>query len=149
LQNYVKYNNLHNAIYLLIYNIMENTILVAKILWPVFIIIWLSIILNKKFYQKMIEKINEEILWLYFAWLFWLVIWLLILNVNNKFWDAKEIIITLTWFIITIKSATVLIYPKLVKNMAKSFSSKITLINIVAIFEIIIWLYLTLNSYIK
>lgn len=126
---------------------MENTILVAKILWPVFITIWLSIAFNKKLYMKMIDKVTEEILWLYFAWLFWLVLWLLILNVNNSFNNAIETIITITWFIITIKSWIVMVFPKIVKIITKNISPKWIIINTMAILEILIWLYLTISSY--
>lgn len=99
---------------------MNTTIITSQILWPVLFIIWLSILLNHKYYDHIIKELKESNLLIIFISIIGLAFGILIFLSNNNFLSLAEIILFILWIWMVAKSSIFLIFPDLIKQLTKS-----------------------------
>ncbi len=121
---------------------METSIMLSKIIGPLFITISLSMIINTSIFKKMFKNITKDSIILFISWIFWFIIWMLMIIYHNLWWVWWYTIITILWYITLIKWFSIIIFP----DFTVKFSKKITLKKS---FIKSVWLiYLFLGSYI-
>lgn len=122
--------------------IMNNLDFIIKLLWPMFIIIWIWIILNKKSFVKMTDEIISSNAAMFMGWIIWLLIWLILL-LSSFWWNTIwEIIISILWILATFKWIMLIIFPKHMKKISKN------IIQPMEKFLPIIWIiYITIGVY--
>lgn len=125
-------------LYFIIYYIMETSIYLAKIIWPLFIVIALSMIMSHNHYKEMIKKMWDNLLLMYISGLFAYTIGILIV-LNHNIWVLDWfVIITILWWLSLIKWVSLILFP----NFTMGFANNLKLTKWLMNFIWILWLVL-------
>ncbi|EKD65901.1 MAG: hypothetical protein ACD_49C00077G0029 [uncultured bacterium (gcode 4)] len=121
---------------------MEASIFLARFLWPLFIVISLSIIINGNTFDHIIKEFPKNSYVLYLSGLMAYVMGaLMLLNYNS--WALNWfIIITIMWYLALIKWILILLFPERMINMAKWMKFSRWLLIFVGIIYFILGAYL-------
>lgn len=119
---------------------METSIYFAKIIWPLLIVIALSLILNFNNYKLMIKKMWDNPLILFLSGLSAYVMGILIV-LNHNVWALNWfVIITIIWWVWLIKWISIILFP----NFAPVFINKLKITKSLMSFIWILYLILGL-----
>ena len=99
---------------------METSIFIGQILWPLMISIWIWLFFNTEMFQKIIHDILREPLALFISGLMWFVLWSMMLKYHNSWEISRNLLITILWWAIFIKSFLVIAFPKIIFSMIKN-----------------------------
>lgn len=98
---------------------MEASIFLARLLWPLFIVISLSIILNGNTFDHIIKEFPKNSYVLYLSGLIAYLMGALILLSYNSWALNWFIIITIMWYMALIKGTIILLFPEFMIKMSK------------------------------
>jgi hypothetical protein len=119
---------------------MGNSVFIGSLLWPLLLIIGISLIFNTQLYLKMIKDFIKEPVALFVSAMRWFVIGLLIIQ-NNNIWSMTwELIITILWWLILIKSTLLLLMPNFFYNFAQKCKFPKQMLKIVWIIYALFWI---------
>ncbi len=122
---------------------MDDLTFIVKLLGPIFVVVWIWIMANKKCVVKMAEEITSSHTAMFMGWLFALLMWLILLL--SSFWvnTISEAIVSIIWISATLKWALLIILPKHMKKMTKTMMKALKdLLPIIWFIYLLIWLYL-------
>jgi len=111
----MEYNDLKVSFYIItnvkIIIYMNTTIIFAQILGVTFVVLSLSIILNKKWMVIVVEEMtnNQGIIWL--AGFITLILGAIIVVLNNVWTSGLPLLITILGLLILIKGLIILVFP--------------------------------------
>ena len=135
---YIAFNNI----------IMDNPAIFSQIFWPLFVILWISMISNKAWYQKLFKKIQKAHVSVFVMSLFSFIFWMYIISLYAWFWNIHEGFATVIGFIIVLKSAFYLLQPNLIQQLTKKFEPLLVHTHYIWSFYLLIWIFITIIAYI-
>jgi hypothetical protein len=122
---------------------MDSSILLSKIIWPLFIIISLSLIINTSNYKKMFKGITKDSLVLFISGFMSFIIWMLMILYHNIWWVWWYTLITLLWYIALIKWISILMFPNLIIKISKKITLNKSLIKSIWLIYLGLWVYIS------
>ena len=126
---------------------MLVSIALAKILGPLFLIIAISILLNKRYYQEVYEELLDNPGLVYMGGVLGLILGILMLFFHN-FWGRDwSILITMIAWITFIKSILLLFLPETFGTFSRKLMNSSKVLTSAAILWLIIGVYLTLMGF--
>ena len=99
---------------------MDNLEFIVKLLGPIFMVVWIGLMVNKKCVTKMVEEMTTSATAMFMGWLFSLLVWISILLSSFGFNTISEAIVSILWILATLKWALLIILPKHMKKMTKA-----------------------------
>lgn len=126
---------------------MNITVLTSSVLWPILLLLWIGLFINSKYYKNTIEHLTDRSHTLIFVWILGMILWSYMVSNNNIFDWKPEIIISIIWWGILLKSSLILALPTTFTELAKKIDYDINAIKTVWIICIVLWLYLLNFAY--
>jgi hypothetical protein len=126
---------------------MDNSILLAKILGPYCMVVAIGLILNLKFYLKMIDDFFKNTALIYLGGIMALIIGIVIVLFHNVWVAAWPVIITIFGWGGLIKGIWLIVFPNSVGKITQVYQKKPALLKIHMIIVLIVGLLLTLRGY--
>jgi len=125
---------------------METSILLAKIIGPVYLVASLTLLLNQDRMIKMVKTMKEQDFLMYSMGAFTLILGLLLVNIHN-IWEASYLgLITFIGWGATVKGAMLMVCPDTMAKFSNYFANK-TALRIGVVVTLILGLYLTNIGY--
>jgi len=126
---------------------METTIMISSIIWPIMLLLWVWMLINTKFYQKILNVFVKEKVSVLVSWIGWAVAWIFMVS-NHNIWEwTTAIIISILSWIVLIKSSLIIAFPLFFMNIVKKISYPNWLLKIFWIIYILFGIYLTNFAY--
>ncbi len=126
---------------------MGSSIMLAKIIGPYLVIVAIGIMLNLKFYQRMMEDFFKNSALIYLGGVLALIIGLLIVLFHNV-WEANwAVLITIFGWIGLIKGVWLIIFPDSAGRLAQAYQKKAALLVVHLIIILVIGVFLTAKGY--
>ena len=122
---------------------MEASIFLARLLWPLFMVIALSIILNGNTFDHIIKEFPKNSYILYLSGLMAYLMGALILLSYNSWTLNWFVIITIMWYMALIKGIAILLFPEQMIKMTKRMKFNRWLLVFVGIVYFILGAYLS------
>jgi len=126
---------------------METSLLLAKILGPYCMVVAIGLILNLKFYQKMIDDFFKNTALIYLGGIMALTIGIVIVLFHNLWVASWPVIITIFGWGGLIKGIWLIVFPNSVGKLTQVYQKKPALLKIHMIIVLIVGLLLTLRGY--
>ena len=126
---------------------MGNSILLAKILGPYCIIVAVGVLLNLKFYQKMIEDFFKNSALIYFGGILALLFGLLVVVFHNEWVANWTVIITIFGWSGIIKGIWLIVFPNTMLKFTEVFQKKEALLRIHLSVVLALGVFLTVKGY--
>lgn len=126
---------------------MDTSIVLAKVMGPLFLILSISILLNKRYYQEVYEEFLDNPALVYLGGLLGIIMGSLILLLHNIWIKEWPVIITVIGWLIFVKSLLLLFLPETFGNFARRLSTSSKLLTFIGIVWLIIGLYLILMGF--
>ncbi len=126
---------------------METSIFIGQILWPLMISIWIWLFFNTEMFQKIIHDILREPLALFISGLMWFVLWSMMLKYHNSWEISRNLLITILWWAIFIKSFLVIAFPKIIFSMIKNYKISLFMLQTFWLIYAFIWIIITYKSF--
>lgn len=126
---------------------MENSIFLAKIFGPYFIIIALGGLFNPKTYQKVLEDFCKNPALLYLGGIFALIFGLLVVLFHNVWAANWTAIITIFGWAGLIKGIWLLIFPNTAAKFTQVYQKKTALLTIHLVIALALGIFLTAKGY--
>ena len=118
--------------------IFENTIIISRILGPMFVIIAIGLLVNIKNYQRMIGDFMSSPALVYIGGVMALIFGLLIVVFHNV-WEANlAVLITIFGWLGIIKGVVLLVFPNAMARTCEMYQENSTLLTIHAVIVIIL-----------
>ena len=126
---------------------MEVSLFIAKILGPCFIVVALSMLLNREFYQRVMEDFCRNAALVFFSGMFSLVFGIVVVLLHNV-WIAKwPVIITIIGWCGIIKGSWLIVFPNTVSGFTEAYGKNKTLLAVHSVIALILGVVLTVLSY--
>ena len=122
---------------------MEASIFLARLLWPLFMVIALSIILNGNTFDHIIKEFPKNSYILYLSGLIAYLMGALILLSYNSWILNWFVIITVMWYMALIKGIAILLFPEQMIKLTKRMKFNRWLLVFVGIVYFILGAYLS------
>lgn len=91
---------------------MENSVLLAQIIWPIALVIGISLLSWQMKYKELVKDLEKSPLSTYIWALFAYVVWALIVA-NHNLWEMSVyVLITIFWYIGIAKWVALVLFPK-------------------------------------
>lgn len=122
---------------------METSLLLAQIIGPLFIIVWIWMLINWNWFSKTLLEIVENKALSWVMSFFMIILWSIIITIHNTRNPDWTTIITVLWWIVLIKWAIIMLFPNFMLNISKFFLTKCKNIFYIAwVLRIWLWAYL-------
>ncbi len=126
---------------------MENSVLLAQIIWPIALVVGISLISGQMNYKDLVKDMEKSPLSTYIWALFAYVIWALII-VNHNLWEMSVyVLITIFWYLGIAKWLALALFPKGMTKFAKYLLKCKYFWVIGWVFYIIIWIALVYGGF--
>jgi len=122
---------------------METTMFIAKLLGPIFLIVWLSAVFNTKFMSKVLDELIGSEVSLFMIGFLRFTLWLTVVLVHNTWNGFLEVIVSLLGWIMLVAGWLILLFPNHMKKMGKGMAKNKTLMNIAYLVFLLIWVVIT------
>ncbi len=119
---------------------MGNSVFIGSLLWPLMLILGISLLFNTQLYLKMIKDFRKEPVTLFVSAMRGFVIGLLMIQTHNIWSMTWELIITIMWWAILIKSTLLLLMPNFFYNFAQKCKFPKQMLKIVWIIYALFWI---------
>lgn len=126
---------------------MEISTFISYFVGTILIIIWSSLVINKKFFKKVLKDLEKNSFALYMSWLMGFFLGLFLVVNSQGFWTTQDTIITLLGYLITFKSIAILILPDVMIQISKKMKKAINYIRYFWILYIILGIALLILNY--
>lgn len=126
---------------------MNITVLTSSVLWPILLLLWIGLFINSKYYKNTLEHLTDRSHTLIFAWVIGMILWSYMVSNNNILEWKPELIISIIWWGILLKSSLILALPITFTEFVKKIDYDIKGIKTVWIIFILAWLYLLNYAY--
>lgn len=126
---------------------MENSVFLAKLLGPYFIIVAFGILFNLKIYQKIMEDFCKNSALIYLGGIMALFFGLLVVLFHNVWVASWEVIITIFGWLGLIKGIWLITFPNSVTKFSEAYQKNLTLLRIHLVIVLALGLFLTVKGY--
>ena len=126
---------------------MEATVLIAKLLGPIFIVVGIGVLLNLKRYQNVLADFCDNTARLYLGGVMALAAGILIIIFHND-WRLKwGLIITVMGWLSFIKGITLIVFPDVIVKATKICRENSAMLAIHVVFALVLGAILTVMGY--
>ena len=122
---------------------MDSSILLSKIVGPLFIVLALSLVINASLYKSFLNNAWKDQFILFFAWFISFIIGMLMVLYHNKWEWNWFVIITILWYLAVIKWISLILFPNSTLNITKKMKISKGLIKLIWLVYLMVWFYLT------
>jgi len=126
---------------------MESTMIIAKILGPMFLIIGVGITGNMKYYQRVMEDFIKNAALMYVGGVMALLFGFIILSFHNTWRPNLSVIITIIGWLSLIKGVVLIVAPNAMARIADSYRAKTPLMIVHMILVFVIGILLSIVGY--
>ena len=126
---------------------MNTMLFLTQLFWVYFVIIWLSVLFNKKFFKKVLKEFENSYTIIFFSWMIALFLGLYTVMHSNTYDSAVETIISVIWWIVLVKGVSIMLFPKTMQKMLISMKWWIKILPLLWPVYIWVWLYLIYNGF--
>lgn len=126
---------------------MEISVTTSSVLWPIILLLWIGLFVNTKYYKEIINHIIEKSHTLIIAWILWMIAWSYMVSNHNVLLWTPEIIISIIWWIMLLKSSFILALPSSFTKIVKKIKYSSKHLKLAWVIYITIWLYLVDYAY--
>ncbi len=126
---------------------MGTSLFIIKILGPCFVVVGFGIILNRGFYQKVMEDFCKNSALVFFGGMFPLILGLVIVLTHNIWVCGWPVLITVYGWAAILKGVWMLVFPGSAIKLTQAYSKKKTFLLVHSIVILIIGLALTIFAY--
>lgn len=127
---------------------MNNAVIFSQIIGPLFILMWVSMMINRKWYKDIVKEIQSNNLLVLILGIVWFIFGMYILSWLQSFSNSFEIFTGIIAIMIVLKSAFLIITPHIMKSISKSMKPIIKNIHYIGALYLLIWLYVSYISYV-
>jgi len=127
---------------------MNDTLIVSQIFWPLLIILWISMIINKTWYQKLFRKIQKAHVSIFMMSIFSFIFWMYMIALHAWFWTIHQGFVTIIAFIIVAKSTLYLLKPEFMQDLIKTFDPVLRNIHYIGSIYLLVWVFISYIAYI-
>ena len=128
---------------------MESSIVLARIIGPLLVIVSVSILLNVKMYQRMYTEYIKSPALMYLAGTYALLLGLLMIQFHNLWIKGWPVIITILAWMSVIKGVVILLFPNSITKISKLYTGSRTPLIVNAILILILGLVLGYVGYVR
>ena len=121
---------------------METSILIAKLFWTAYFIVWISILFNPTFYIKVLEDFWKNKALYFIMSMIPLIIGLLMVIYHNTWESDWTVLITLLAWAALIKWTLLFIFPKFHLNIISKMKTSSFALVAWWIFATLVWAFL-------
>lgn len=126
---------------------MENSVFIAKIIGPFFIIVALGLLLNLKHYLRMMEEFCKSSTLLYLGGFNAFIFGILIVLFHNVWQLQWPVIITILGWIGLIKGVALLVFPDAMARLSSRYTKSSTPLIVHAAVILVLGVFLTVMGY--
>lgn len=126
---------------------METSIILAKIIGPLFLVVGIGIFINLEHYRRMVVDFGNSPLSIYMSGTIAMLVGLLIVTFHNVWTWGWPVIITIMGWLSLIKGAVRIALPKLVAERSSRYGRNTNTVMITAIFVVVLGGALTYFGY--
>lgn len=126
---------------------METSIILAKIIGPLFLVVGIGIFINLEHYRRMVVDFGNSPLSIYMSGTIAMLVGLLIVTFHNVWTWSWPVIITIMGWLSLIKGAVRIALPKLVAERSSRYGRNTNTVMITAIFVVVLGGALTYFGY--
>ncbi|NQT32994.1 MAG: DUF2065 family protein [Candidatus Omnitrophica bacterium] len=126
---------------------MEATVLIAKILGPLYVVVGLGILVNPKTYQKIMGDFFENTALLYIGGLMAFLFGVIIIIFHNEWAVNLSLIITILGWLALIKGIVLLVFPSAMKRIAAIYGKSATSIRVAGFIALVLGAVLSYMGY--
>ena len=126
---------------------MENSILLAKILGPYFVIVAIGLMLNPKFYQGMMEDFLKNSALLYLGGVLALIFGIVVVLFHNVWVTGWQVIITIFGWMGLIKGIWLIVFPNSTGKLTHFYQKKPAILKVHMLIVLAIGMLLTIKGY--
>ena len=126
---------------------MTTSIIIAKIIGPTFLILAISMLLNRRYYQEVYDELLDNPALIYFGGLLGIILGTSIISFHNIWIKEWPLLITIIGWIIFIKSILLLFLPESFGNFARRIALFSKYLSFAAILWLLMGLYLILMGF--
>ncbi len=101
---------------------METTVLIAKILGPLYLVATLGWVMNRDFYKKMIAEFSGNHSVMYISGILAFLFGAVILIFNNVWRADWQVLITIIGWLGLLKGLTILVFPQVMIKYSRAFA---------------------------
>jgi len=127
---------------------MDTSILLARIIGPLFLVVGVGIFINLEHYRRLVADFGASPLSIYMAGTTALLLGLLIVSFHNVWEWRWPVIITILGWLVLIKGAVRVLFPKLVANRAERYGRNTNIMMTSAIVAFVLGAVLTYFGYV-
>ena len=126
---------------------MENAVILAKILGPLFLIIGVGLVANRRAYQELAAEFAASPSFLYLGGFIALAGGLIILQFYSAWPAAWPVVITILAWLMLIKGAVLLIAPAAMVRLGQAWTNSGAAITVQAILVLLVGAWLSWRGY--
>jgi hypothetical protein len=126
---------------------MEHSMLIARILGPLFIVVTVGVLLNLDYYLRMFNGFNKQPSLFYMGGVMALFFGVLIVEFHNVWVADWVVIITFMGWVSLLKGCLLLMAPESTMRMFNEYAKNTTAIRIQIIVGLLIGIFLTVMGY--
>jgi len=120
---------------------MELSILLAKIMGLFLVIVFVSVLVNKKLVPNLVKDVSKDTSFMLFSGAMTLILGLLLV-LNHNIWTADWVgLVTLFGWLVMIKGAVLVLFPEQTPDWAVKINN--TAITVGSIIMLVVGIYLT------
>lgn len=126
---------------------MEVSLFVAKVMGPIYLIVGVGMLLNREFYQRVMEDYPKNSALVFFSGVFPLVLGVVILLLHNTWAANWTVLITIIGWGGLIKGIWLTVFPKTVQGFMKAYLKNKALLAIHSLIALVFGAFLTVMGY--
>lgn len=126
---------------------MDSALAIAHVLSPLYLMLGLSILLYTKVWQRVIEKWEEDHLPLFTLMFFYAVFGLVIVNSYNVWAWNVWLLVTLTGWVMLVKSVFYFLLPGTLIKKCLNFKKKLWVLYVAGVLGVVLGLVLGYYAY--
>ncbi len=99
---------------------MELTMLIARLLGVMYLVVGVAVLSNMLYYYKLFKEIEKQKLLMFFMSILTLVLGVLVLTYHNTWGNGVEALVTVIGWMMVIKGVINIMFPEWVMNVVKA-----------------------------
>jgi len=100
---------------------MENAVMIAKIIWPVFAAVTIGMFVAPAMYEKANAEFLKSSIWMYVGWMMAMLIGVLMVG-SYRAWNADwTVVVTLLGYLSLLKGILLLVFPQIASDLRSKF----------------------------
>jgi hypothetical protein len=126
---------------------METAVITSSLMWPIMLLLWIGFFINTKYYKDIDSGFKKNKGLIIISSILWMILWSFMVSNHNILSSTPELIISIVWWILLLKSSLMLALPTSFTKLVEKVHYTVNLLKTAWLVFIIIWLYLMNYAY--